>query len=299
MLNQAWRVPRTAGYVYNRGMLELSRTVRFCLSDGSAAGGSTSPRATPTHNTYSAWPAMRGLGRYYELDVICRGQADPQTGYFINIKHIDQAVRDEVLPYLEDLLNKPIHSAALPMGALMQNMLPLLQPRLHDTVAEVRLHLTPRYSLAIRSYDMQYVIIRQQYEFSAAHRLHVPELSDEQNRQIFGKCNNPAGHGHNYRVEVALRMPIDPAGDTLCVEELDELVNTHVIEKLDHKHLNQDVPQFKDQNPSVEHIAQVIWQMLADKVAKAGTIPGGSLEEIRVWETEKTACIYRGQGDQG
>ncbi len=253
--------------------------------------------ASARHNTYSGWPAMRGLGRYYELTVTCRGEADPVTGYFMNIKFIDEAVRDEVLPYLEDLLASPTPASDVPMGELMQRLHNLLQPPLGETVAALSLQLTPRYSLTIRSQAMEYVIVRQQYEFSAAHRLHVPTLSDQENQHIFGKCNNPAGHGHNYRLEVAVRAPITDDGETLNVAELDELVDREVIEKLDHKHLNRDVPQFHDRNPSVEHIAQTIWAMLADKISTIGPAPGETLEEVRVWETEKTVCTYRGPSD--
>lgn len=276
-------------------MLELSRTVRFCLGDGSSAGGNEPPQATPKLNGYSAWPAMRGLGRYYEIDVLCRGEADPQTGYFLNIKHIDTAVRDYVLSALEDVIASPEHSANVPLGDLMQRLLSLLFEPLDGKVVALRLHLTPRYSLAIESEDMDSVTIRQQYEFSAAHRLHVPEMSEQENRDVFGKCNNPAGHGHNYRIEVAVRTPIDAAGRVFNVEELDAAVTKHVIDKLDHKHLNQNVPQFKDMNPSVEHISQVVWQMLERPVQDLGSVEGARLEEVRVWETEKTACVYRGR----
>lgn len=274
----------------------MTRTVRFCLNDGPAAGADGPPMATGRHNSYAAWPAMRGLGRYYELDVTCRGPVDPQTGYFINIKRIDEAVRDHVLPDLESLLASSTRPAAMmPMGQLMQRMVNLLHQPLGGAVWELAMRLTPRHSLTIRSRDMSHLTIRQQYEFSAAHRLHLPELSDEENQRLFGKCNNPAGHGHNYRLEVAVRAPIDEAGQVFPVEELDALVDRVVIQKLDHKHLNLDVPQFARLNPSVEHIAQVIWQMLAGQVGQLGSVEGASLEEVRVWETEKTVCTYRGE----
>lgn len=264
-------------------MLELSRTVRFCLS------GEMGDLSSPRDNTFSAWPAMRGLGRYYELEVTCRGEADPQTGYFINIKAIDQAVRDHVLPMLIERVLDVSAAAATPMGALMRGVLDAIDPPLNETVARVRLVLTPTLSLAIERNDMDHVIIRQQYEFSAAHRLHVPGLSDEQNQATFGKCNNPAGHGHNYRVEVSARCPIDPQGQTLQPAELDAVVDREAIEKLDHKHLNVDVPEFAELNPSVEHIVKVVWQMLD------GKLPGNAqLDEVKVWETGKTVCAYRG-----
>ncbi len=277
-------------------MLEISRTVRFCLSDGTPAGGSVAPQETPRANTFAAWPAMRGLGRYYELEVRCAGEADPATGYFINIKQIDAAVREHVLGYLEDVIASPAgHPADAPLGEIMQDMLALLQPPLNDSVATLTLRLTPTYNLSLTESAMDRVLLRQQFDFAAAHRLHVPTLSDEENRAVFGKCNNPAGHGHNYRVEVAVDAPIDPAGHVVPVAELDELVNRRVIDLLDHKHLNADVPQFAELNPSVEHIAKVIWGLLEDQVDHLGSVPGARLAEVRVWETEKTSCAYRGQ----
>ena len=176
------------------------------------------------------------------------------------------------------------------MGALMRQMIALLQPALNNTVVELRFQLTPFHSLCIRSHDMDTVLIRQQFEFSAAHRLHVSALSDEENRSIFGKCNNPSGHGHNYRVEVCLRAPIDGQGHLPRAEAIDELVDQTVIQKLDHKHLNVDVPQFERLNPSVENIAKVVHQMLSPALPALGV----ALEEVSVWETGKTMCTYRG-----
>jgi len=267
-------------------MLELSRTVRFCLSGDS--GDLEMPRA----NTFSAWPAMRGLGRYYELVVTCRGQADPQTGYFINIKAIDQAVRQRALPMLSDRIADESAAPATPMGGLMRALFDAVDPTLRGTVAQVRFVLTPTLCLSIERNDMDHIVMRQQYEFSAAHRLHVPAMSEAENRATFGKCNNPAGHGHNYRVEVAARCPIDAQGKTLDPAELDAAVDREVIEKLDHKHLNVDVPAFAELNPSVENIVRVVWRMLE------GKLPGGSeLDEVKVWETGKTVCAYRGDRD--
>lgn len=276
-------------------MLELCRTVRMCIGEPGPTGAGTPPEMTRRSNTYSAWPAMCGLGRYYELDVCCHGEADPVTGYFINIKHIDTAVREHVLDYLQDLVAQPGAGATVALGETMRGIVTRLAEPLNDTVDRVRLHLTPRYSLETRSDAMDTVTVRQQYEFAAAHRLHVPTMSEEENRETFGKCNNPAGHGHNYRVEVAVRAPVDPAGHVFAVEELDDAVADAVINKLDHQHLNHDVPQFADLNPSVENIAKVIWGMLVGKLGHLGSMEGVALEEVRVWETEKTVCGYRGE----
>ena len=203
-------------------------------------------------------------------------------------------MRDHVLPELQRRVAGPTPATELPMGLLMQQMLGLLQPPLHQTVRELVLHLTPTHSLTIRSDAMERVTIRQRYEFSAAHRLHVDTLTEAENREVFGKCNNPAGHGHNYQLEVAVAVPIDAEGHVCSVEALDAVVNREVIEKLDHKHLNVDVPAFAELNPSVEHIAQVIWQMLDPPIRAMDQQGRVNLEELSVWETGKTVCTYRG-----
>ena len=276
-------------------MLEVSRTVRFCVNDPPTSPAK--PHGGPARdNTFAAWPPIRGLGRYYELDVTCRGTADDRTGYFINIKHLDQAVQQHALPRIHRALARSAGSDNLPVGQLLRDMLADLQPPLRESVTRIVFRLTPTCRIALRSHDMDHVLIRQQYEFSAAHRLHAPGLSDQQNREIFGKCNNPAGHGHNYRLEVAVRLPIDPDGRTADVEQIDARVNRHAIELLDHKHLNNDVPQFARLNPSVENIVKVVWDMLAVRFDDLG--PGASLEELSVWETSKTVCTYRGPSPQ-
>ena len=264
-------------------MLELTRTVRFCLT------GDPGEAQAPRDNTHSAWPPMRGLGRYYELNVACRGEADPTTGYFINIKQIDAAVRDHAIPCLRDQVADEARSAGTPIGGLMRRLLGQVQPPLQGTVHRLGLVLTPTLRYDIEQSDMAHILLSQHYEFSAAHRLHAAGLTDDENRAAFGKCNNPAGHGHNYRVRVVARCEIAGDGTTLDPAALDAAVNQYVVEPLDHKHLNHDVPQFKDRNPSVEHIAQTVWDLLRPHM------PGGSgLDAVTVWETEKTACTYRG-----
>src|SRR5439155_1357341 len=113
--------------------------------------------------------------------------------------------------------------------------------------------------------------------------------SEQKNREIFGKCNNPSGHGHNYRLEVAVTAPIGPEGQVIEVERLDRLVEDAVVQKLDHKHLNVDVPEFAKLNPTVENIAAVIHGWLKPRAGEIGV----KLHEVSLWETEKTVCTYR------
>lgn len=134
------------------------------------------------------------------------------------------------------------------------------------------------------------VQLTQSFEFSAAHRLHVPRLSDEENRRVFGKCNNPNGHGHNYVVEVSVSgRPDAQTGCLLPLPRFEEIVKARVIDRLDHTHLNRDTREFAEVNPSVENIAVVIWNLLCDHVSPA------RLSSVRVYETPKTYAEYRGE----
>jgi len=132
-----------------------------------------------------------------------------------------------------------------------------------------------------------HAVLTHRFDFAASHRLHCATLSEEANRRVFGKCNNPAGHGHNYRLETEVRVPMqDPP--TLRGDEIERLTREHVVDRLDHKHLNTDVPCFGDTNPSVEAIAKVCFDWLQPAIKTAG----GELVRVRVWETEKTSAIY-------
>jgi 6-pyruvoyltetrahydropterin/6-carboxytetrahydropterin synthase len=126
--------------------------------------------------------------------------------------------------------------------------------------------------------------------FSASHRLHSKHLSDEENRKIFGKCNHPSGHGHNYVLEVVLRGEINSrTGLIFNLTDLKAIMDEKVIQKVDHRHLNLDVQEFKDQNPTAEVMAKVFWEWIEPE------LPTGVLYEIRLHETENNVAIYRGE----
>lgn len=109
-------------------------------------------------------------------------------------------------------------------------------------------------------------IVRREH-FNAAHRLHNPNWSDEKNKKIFGKCNNPNYHGHNYELEVKIIGYCDPeTGYVIDTKILSDTIKEHVTEKFDHKNLNLEVPEFKSLNPTAENIARVIYEILVSKV---------------------------------
>jgi 6-pyruvoyltetrahydropterin/6-carboxytetrahydropterin synthase len=265
-------------------MICLARDVRFCVA---FPEGDSPPSGSGRHNTFAGAPSMRGLGAYYELSVCCEGEIDPLSGYLINIAEIDQAVRDRAVPLIERAVRS--RSEERP-AALLRHIIDELQAALSRPVRSVTWRLTPFYSLCMERASMDRFLMSQQFDFAAAHRLHCPRLSDEENRRLFGKCNNPHGHGHNYRLEVVIAQPLPPEGHppALPLPELERIVDEAVIRRFDHTHLNLDTAEFADLNPSVEHIARVCHGLLADHIAAAGA----ELRHVTVWETEKTRCTY-------
>ncbi|MCF8267143.1 MAG: 6-carboxytetrahydropterin synthase [Ignavibacteriales bacterium] len=126
--------------------------------------------------------------------------------------------------------------------------------------------------------------------FSAAHRLHNDNLSAEENWNLFGKCNNPNGHGHNYVLEVVVAGEIDCiTGYVIDLKILKEIIRKNVIAKVDHKNLNYDVDFLSGKNPTAENIALGIWQQLE------GKIPSGTLFSVKLYETENNYVEYRGE----
>ena len=125
--------------------------------------------------------------------------------------------------------------------------------------------------------------------FSAAHRLYNPAWSDERNEAVFDKCNNPAGHGHNYVLEVTVAGPIDTeTGYLVDLKELKRIIRSRVIDKVDHRNLNTDVDFLRGMIPTAENIAVAIWGQLVD------ALPAGRLEKIVLRETENNVVAVRG-----
>jgi 6-pyruvoyltetrahydropterin/6-carboxytetrahydropterin synthase len=129
-------------------------------------------------------------------------------------------------------------------------------------------------------------ILTRRYKFAASHRLHSECLSGEENTKIFGKCNNPNGHGHNYQVYVSVRGPIEPhAGRVTDVGALDRIVADTIIHRFDHRDLNLD-PAFAGRTTTGENVTRLIWDLLAAK------IPGGDLHKVGLVETRDNYFEY-------
>lgn len=135
---------------------------------------------------------------------------------------------------------------------------------------------------------MKVKVFRKEH-FNAAHRLHNPNWDAEKNKTIFGKCNNPNYHGHNYDLTVEVEGEIDPeTGYVIDIKILSDIIKEQVTDRFDHKNLNLDVPQFKDLNPTAENIAVVIWNLIREKLDSKFTLT------IRLYETERNFVEYSG-----
>jgi len=137
---------------------------------------------------------------------------------------------------------------------------------------------------------MPKVILARREHFSASHRLHSKQLSETENKEIFGKCNNPNGHGHNYVFEVMVKGEVDKkTGMVMNLTDLKQYIKEEVMDVLDHKNLDLDVPYFKDVVSTTENLAIFIWNSLLPR------IPSGLLYEVKIYETENNIMIYRGE----
>jgi 6-pyruvoyltetrahydropterin/6-carboxytetrahydropterin synthase len=136
--------------------------------------------------------------------------------------------------------------------------------------------------------------VTRRYAFAASHRLHSAQLGDEENRRIYGKCNNPYGHGHNYSIEVSAWGPAnDSTGLAARIPALDDLVKREVLTPFDHRNLNIDTDAFRDSVPTTENLAFEIGRRLKRnwRVAFPGEWP--KLEKIRIAETERNIFELR------
>ncbi len=126
------------------------------------------------------------------------------------------------------------------------------------------------------------VTVSRKAHFNAAHRLHNPIWSEEKNQAIFGKCNNPNYHGHNYNLTVSVTGEVNPdTGYVIDTKTLSDIIRAKIEQRFDHKNLNLDVEEFKNLNPTAEHIAQVIWRLLRAEIDQKFDL------KITLYETER------------
>lgn len=258
-------------------MLGLTREVRFSIEPvaGTLPDGEVA-------NTWAGWPATSRLAPYVRLRATFAGRPDPVTGYLCDIKDIDELLQETAVTLAGELLHDGGGrlTAEELVHAIWQRLpeMPFPEARL----TRLQLLPTPYLTYTIHRAQPDMIQYTEQFEFSASHRLHCSELTEQENRDFFGKCNNPNGHGHNYVFDVTV------AADAVDRLRLGKVVKAAVLDRFDHKHLNEDTTEFRQVNPTVENITRVIWQLLADALKPQ------RLLAVRVYETAKTWAEYGG-----
>lgn len=231
-----------------------------------------------------------GHGHDYVLEIMVRGIVDERTGMVVNITEVDRVVSRFIEAELDGRFlgrDHPYFAARIPTT---ENLARYLWDSLEGAIPGCELYrVRLRENQDLYSEKERDAMIRltRKYHFCTAHRLHAAGLSDEENVRLFGKCNNPNGHGHNYYLEVTVAGEPDPVtGMIVNLGELDAIVNERVVKRFDHKHLNLDTEEFRELNPTSENVVKVIWDLLAPELA--------GLYKIGLYETEKNYFEYSG-----
>jgi 6-pyruvoyltetrahydropterin/6-carboxytetrahydropterin synthase len=292
-------------------MYTLNRQVRFSITP-------FSPQQPAGFNSYASNPTGTGLSIYLALWVELEGHLDPETGFIVNVSLIDGVVRESFAPGFSRSVTDSFEARkalSVPeISHLLASYVPALcrifKEKHQKTLKSLRLELNPNrwisldcraghnlqvFSDKALNGDTDMLAYTEKFEFAAMHKLWNDNFSPEQNFEAFGKCANPAGHGHNYILEVTVRVPVSPtlepekASDNaenagFSIPEFQKAVKKGFVDLVDHKNLNVDVPGFEILNPTVENLASFAWRQLKSTVK--------NLSRITVWENDRTYCTY-------
>jgi 6-pyruvoyltetrahydropterin/6-carboxytetrahydropterin synthase len=153
-------------------------------------------------------------------------------------------------------------------------------------VGDLTLKLNPFRKVSIDCEADKMIYLSEKFEFAAMHKLWNRDFSDKKNFEVFGKCANPSGHGHNYVIEVTVKA--NEGQDKFSCGEFEKVVDDEFVQEVDHKNLNEDTAFFKDNIPTVENIAVFAWEKLVGKFSNV------KLHSVTIWETDRTSCTYYG-----
>ena len=250
------------------------------------------------HRIFGKCTSPYGHGHNYTLRVALSGKVDTRTGMVINIKELDRILKEVISEFDHKFINldHPAFNHRIPTT---ENLASYMKDRIETKLrtenelyqlARLTLHEEPTLWADVFPGEGRIMVsLTKAFGFSAAHRLHSQSLSEDENRVVFGKCNNPHGHGHNYDLEVTVQGTIDPrTGMITDLGALMQIVQEEVIERFDHKHLNEDTVEFRTLNPTGENIVKVIWDLLRPRL-------GHQLTRIGLWETPKNFFEYYGE----
>ncbi len=264
-------------------MHTLSRQIRFSLNPFSSV-------QTQGYNSYTSKPSGNGLSIYFSLWVNLAGELNRDTGFVVNVSRIDQAVRRDVVPLFENLISETFKNRQTPtlisLAELLKQSWGILRNSFQSkTVTQLSLEINPFRRITIQSNEAKMFIVSEKFEFSAMHKLWNDAFDEAKNMEVFGKCANPAGHGHNYVLEVSVEKTMNSLDDRWH-SEFERGVKECFLDLVDHKNLNVDVEAFEFMNPTVENLSLLAWQKLDKKLKNA------TLRKVVVWENDRTYCSY-------
>ena len=265
-------------------MHRLTRRVRFSVNPFIS-------EQSEGFNSFSSKPNGEGLAIFFELSIELVDNVEPATGFVVNVSDIDKIVRNNALPVFVNSVKEYYQKGKhISMSAIIE-ILKLSYERLKDEFGTAKinrliLNLNPFRKVILKSEDMDMVYFSEIFEFAATHKLWNENFTEEKNLEIFGKCANPTSHGHNYIVEVTIKIPADRSG--FKIGDFERIVDTELIKEVDHKNLNTDVERFKKTNPTVENITTFAWEKLI------GKLDNKLLHCVTVWESDRTYCSYYG-----
>jgi 6-pyruvoyltetrahydropterin/6-carboxytetrahydropterin synthase len=264
--------------------MELSRHIRFSINPFRG-------EQPLWYKSYASKPCGEGFSLYFGLWVELSGAVDADTGFVVNVAEIDRQVRAAVVPVFVTRICEAFqagrHVTLSDVVELLKEGWSAVKGRFSGPeVSRMCLELNPFRKVAVWAEDCEVYSFSEKFEFAAMHTLWNPKFSEAKNLDVFGKCANPSGHGHNYVLEVTVERPVE--GEEFGIGQFEKIVNEMFIQSVDHKNLNAQVPEFAELNPTVENIARVAWQRLNGRFA------GATLSSVTVWENDKTYCTYRG-----
>ncbi len=242
-------------------------------------------------------PGDAGRGHDYLCELTVGGEIASDTGMVVNIKDVDAVLKAQVVGPLDGKLLDVEVPAFLDTPPTPENMVRLIWDRCRPALPPqsalvcVTLWPTPTRQAALSTIQLPreapMLTVTRTYDFSASHRLNSLMLSDEENAEVFGKCNWENGHGHNYEVEVTLAGDPNPRTGLLWdLNRLDQIVDEEVLKPYDHKHLNYDALDFRDLNPTSENLTRVVWDNIFRRLAQEN-LGGARLYRVAVRETAR------------
>jgi 6-pyruvoyltetrahydropterin/6-carboxytetrahydropterin synthase len=247
------------------------------------------PELSPEENwkRFGANSRFPGHGHNYVLFVSLVGELD-KYGMVQNLSDVKKVIKREVISQLDYSYLNDTWKEFQDTLPTTENIAKIIWQRLapHLPLVDIKLYEHPQLWVNYQGNNMEATLSIQTH-FSAAHRLALPELSLEENTEIYGKCARPNGHGHNYHLEVSVTGEMDDrTGMIVDLGDLQKVIDDYVVEPFDHTFLNKDIPYFAEVVPTAENIAVHIAQLLQEPIAKLGV----ELDKVKLIESPNNSC---------